>query len=151
MKPVNTPWESWYHDGTKFVPGTADAINLHATSGKPLAPVTSAHSQGCQTVYWDDYVDFGKAVGFLDKDKEYTTEKDVTTSLGVYMHDLVKTKLSTPSLYPEEIKYILDRSYDEQNSHYKKQLETLINASVAYNNFAKANKKYINGIFYPIE
>ncbi len=127
LRPVNIPWNSWYHNGTEFVPDTADGINLHATSGKPLSPASSAHSQGCQTVYWDDYIEFGTSVGFL-KDIDYkkiTFEKVgeyFSKVIGIYDENDPQTNGS-----PVQVKYILDRTYD----------------------FKNINTDYPEGVFYP--
>ncbi len=137
--PVNIPWNSWYLSNdsadTSFNPGTADGINLHATSKTPLSPSSGAHSQGCQTVYWADYIEFGKQVGFLKdisyKDKDFKSVSD-------YMPDVIgkyysKAELeSNPNLSTNAldltVKYIVDRCFDQKNN----------------------NTDYPKGVFYPV-
>ena len=128
-----------------------DGINLHATHDHKLSD-SSGFSEGCQTVYYEDYVAFGKAVGFLDKNMTYTTDVSINdVGLGKYMHALVKTTSEHDSdTFPNEIKYILDRSYDEQNKYYYNMLSTFGKDSEEYINYATTYKDYLNGIFYPI-
>ena len=56
---------------------------------------TSGFSEGCQTVYYEDYLNFGKSVGFLSKTGDYTiTEeerKDDIYKLGNYMKAWIGT------------------------------------------------------------
>jgi len=136
LKPIlGSNWPSWYQSSTSnskdykdFDEGTADGINIHATLHRP--PYSGdPFSQGCQTIYWGDYVDFGKAVGFLDKSKKFESSLDPEKGLSSYMIDLVGTTVQHNSDdFPNEIKYILDRKYDINNG---------------------VSEVYPKGIFYP--
>ena len=80
-------------------------------------------------VYYADYVEFGKAVGFLDKNKTYSSDLDPEAGLTSYIRSLVgSTSDYDSSLFPKTIKYILDRQYDVNN----------------------ISSNYPYGIFYPI-
>ncbi|MBR6633424.1 MAG: InlB B-repeat-containing protein [Clostridia bacterium] len=122
----------WYKSDDKedkFKPDLGYGINIHATHDHQ-ASIEHPFSAGCQTVYYEDYVDFGEAVGFLDKYKTYKSTLDVGDSLGAYMADLVKTTANnTTIVFPDKITYILDRSYDVNNG---------------------PTSTYPHGVFYPI-
>ena len=112
---------SWYtnpKDEQKFYTETAGGINIHATNNYP-AESTGPFSAGCQTVYWSDYVDFGKAIGFLDfldEDEKFESKLDPNSGLTSYMIDLVGSVTQHNSdKFPSTIKYILDREYDVNN------------------------------------
>ncbi len=158
LVPNTNNWTGWYekldestNEHLGFEVKSCSGINLHANQSYILSN-SSGFSEGCQTVYYDDYVAFGKAVGFLDKNKTYTTNKIVEDSLGEYMHDLVKTKADNDTVtFPTEIKYVLDRTYDAQNSFYANELDNFTEGTTEYQNYFNQYKDFLTGIFYPLQ
>lgn len=103
-------WPGWYFDDINgFYCGACIGINLHATGENPSEQ--NSHSLGCQTVYVKDYLDFGKAVGFLDPDV------NGNPSSNGYTKELAKIiGEGNNNSIDVDVKYILDRSYDQKNT-----------------------------------
>ena len=127
-------WPSWYLNGDEnsFHSDTCEAINIHASGQNPQKDKNLANSLGCQTVYTGEYINFGQAVGFIDasvvNDWETAEIKTVTAFLPPKIGPSKNKKIDI------NIKYVLDRTYDEKNKYYE--------------NNVNSNCK--NGIFYPI-
>ncbi len=145
-KENQSDWPAWYLVDSEddFHSDICESVNLHA-SGKNPASGGNANSMGCQTVYVLDYYDFGKAVGFLDK----SLTKSPPTN---YLSTNLPKDISASSDYKVDIKvkYILDRTYDEKNSYYKKELDNLVVGTQEYNDYQSEHKDVLNGVFYPI-
>lgn len=98
------------HDATPLVPcwyGQADGtfkekngsgINIHAVGNRRASLTGKPWSDGCQTVFWEDYVKFGKAVGFLDDKAPDIGSSGKINALGTRYSSSIK------------VTYILDRS-----------------------------------------
>ena len=67
LRPTDDNRISWYRNDGAYVCGYSQGTNLHAST----AAISQRYknSTGCQLVHYQDYVSFGKAVGFL-KDKQ---------------------------------------------------------------------------------
>ena len=128
----------------KFYSNNCKGINIHASGMNP-ATEDNANSKGCQTVHSYDYVEFGKAVGFLKSECE-----DEDPSSGITNAFKNHLGVSNEVLLPINVKYILDRTYDKKNSYYYDKLSELEEGSDEYNNYVESYKDYLNGIFYPI-
>lgn len=130
LVPDSLNWQGWYiNNNGEFYTGVCSGINIHATDYCP--PSNGNHSEGCQTIRYTDYVAFGKAVGFLK-----STVQNVT-SLSGGVTASVKSKTGTTSGSNDisvSVKYILDRTFDENNDFYRR--DTGHNCQ--------------DGIFYPI-
>ena len=125
---VTVQLPGWYlNSADNFFSGVCTGINIHATGQNPQA-VGGEFSQGCQTVYSKDYIEFGKAVGFLKSDCQDTNPiSKISASFTEHLNP------SKEMLQEIKVKYILDRTFDEKNKQHQVD-------------------KYIfdNGVFYPI-
>ena len=87
-------WSSrWYFQGKN-----GSGINIHAAGNRRASLTGNPWSDGCQTVYWGDYVEFGKAVGFLNDKAPDIGSAGKINALGTGYSSSIK------------VTYILDRS-----------------------------------------
>jgi len=81
--------------------GVGVGMNIHAGGNNRATNPSGAWSAGCQIVRWSDYVDFGKAVGFLDE-----TTPNI---LGPSSVDI--SKIGTSHQRDVTVTYVVDRRH----------------------------------------